>query len=176
MKIAIVAAIGPNRVIGRAGRLPWQGEFSADLKRFKALTTGHVVIMGRRTFESIGNVLSGRVNIVVTSNPSYAVRGGYVVKSFESAIAFASFMPNVRDAQRTVFVIGGRRMYEQALECADVIYLTKVQSVFQGDTYFPDFCRSLWKRVSLEHHEPDDRNHYPYSFEILERITPREEK
>jgi dihydrofolate reductase len=143
-RLSILAAIARNGVIGRGNALPWR--LPEDLKRFKALTLGHAVIMGRKTFESIlaanGGPLPGRENIVVTRSRDYAAAGCRVVHSLESAIA------ETRGAE--AFIIGGAEIYALALPVAQRLYLTEIDADFEGDAVFPPYDRSEWREVTRE--------------------------
>jgi dihydrofolate reductase len=143
--VAIVAAMASNRVIGNRGALPWH--LPEDLKRFKELTTGHPVIMGRKTFESIlaalGKPLPNRRSIVVTRSADYASQGCEVATSLAGAIRIAS-------AQAAI-VIGGAEIYAQALPLADSMHLTEIDARFDGDAWFPEFDRSEWLETAREH-------------------------
>ncbi len=144
MILALIAAIGKNRVIGKAGRLPWH--ISEDLKRFKRLTTGHTVLMGRKTFESIGTPLSNRRNVVITSHPLPNVETYPSVDAALQALA----------GEERVFVIGGAHLYAQTLDRADELYLTLVEGEYEGDTFFPAYEHLLearFRRVRTEKHE-----------------------
>jgi len=160
MTLTIIAALSRNRVIGRDNRLPWH--ISDDLKRFKALTLGHTVIMGRRTYESIGRPLPGRDNIVVTRSQNFSAPGCRVADSLEAALAAVS-------ADGDVFVIGGAQIYALALPLADRLQLTEVDVELEGDAYFPDFDRSPWLEVSRESHSIQDPHPYRYDFVTYER-------
>ena len=162
MRLALVAALAENRVIGRDNQLPWR--LSADLKHFKSLTMGKPIIMGRRTWESIGRPLPGRINIVVTRDSAYRADGCQVVHSIDSALAAAG------DAEE-VMVIGGAGLYRQTLDRADRLYLTRVKAEVNGDTFFPEFDPLQWHEVDCESHRADDNNEYDYDFVVLER-TP----
>ena len=144
MKLAIIAAIGNNRVIGKNGKLPWH--ISDDLKRFKRLTTGHTVLMGRKTFDSIGKPLSNRRNVVISSKP---------IANIESYVSIDEAMHALAD-QETVFVIGGARIYSQLLERADELYLTLVDTEVEGDAFFPLFEHLLNSRYKLVLEEAHD--------------------
>lgn len=160
MRIALIAAMAENRVIGRENALPWR--LSADLQRFKALTMGKPVIMGRKTYESIGKPLPGRLNIVVTSSPDFRAEGCQVVHSVDEAL----------DAAREhdeAMVIGGAGLYEQMLGRAQRIYLTLVRANVEGDVLFPPLDRGNWREVARESHLPDEKNEYPYDFILLDR-------
>ncbi len=129
MTLSLIVAMTEDRVIGLNNRLPWH--LSDDLKRFKKITMGHPVIMGRKTFESIGKPLPGRENIVVSGNPSFQAEGAVVVSSLEKALAHSEKTPGEK------FVIGGARLFEAGLTLADKIYLTLIRRPFKGDVYFP---------------------------------------
>jgi dihydrofolate reductase len=152
-----------NRVIGRGDRLPWH--LPADLRRFKALTTGHTLIMGRKTFDTIGKPLPDRHTIVVTRDPSWRNPGVEVTHDLRSAIERSA-----REAE--VFVAGGAEVYRQALPYAGRIYLTLVHASIEGDAHFPDFPSSEWTLVEDEPHAADERNRYPFSFRRYERLIP----
>jgi dihydrofolate reductase len=160
--LTIIAAISENRVIGRDGGLPWH--LPADLKRFKRLTTGRTVIMGRRTLDSIGGrPLPERRAIIVTRNRDLTVPGATVVHTIEDAIAAAP------DDQE-VFVLGGGEIYRVALPHTDRMELTIVHAEFEGDTFFPEFDERDWQVVEDERHEPDNRHAYAFSFRTYERV------
>ena len=131
MKLALIAAIGRNRVIGKDGKLPWH--ISEDMKRFKQLTTGHTVLMGRKTFESIGRLLPERRNVVVSSHP---VQGVETHPSIPEAL-------HALENEDIVFVIGGGQMYSQLLDRADLLYLTLIDKPVEGDTFFPPYTHLL---------------------------------
>jgi dihydrofolate reductase len=158
--ISIIVAMAENRVIGRNNALPWR--LPNDLKHFRRLTTGHVVIMGRKNYESIGKLLPERTNIIVTRNTGYAVPGARVVHSLEAAYAAAA-------GDDEIFVIGGAEIYRAALMRADRLYLTLVHAAVPGDTCFPDFDRNEWRQVESVRHEADEKHAYAYSFVTLER-------
>lgn len=136
-----------NRVIGRDGKLPWH--LSADLKRFKAITLGHHIIMGRKTWESIGRPLPGRTSIVVTRNPSYVAAGATVVSSLAAALESAR-------GDTEVFVIGGAEVYRDALPQADRIYVTELQADYEGDVHFPPLIPAQWRAGKRERHAAED--------------------
>lgn len=140
-RLCLIAALASNGVIGAAGDLPWR--LPEDLKRFKALTMGHPVIMGRRTWTSIGRALPGRRNIVVTRQSGFIAPGAEVAASLEAAIALCASAP-------LAFVIGGAELYAAALPLADALELTEIDAPFQGDTLFPPFDRSAWREVRRE--------------------------
>jgi len=143
----LIAAVAANGVIGADGALPWQ--LPEDLKHFKRMTQGHAVIMGRRTWESIGRPLPGRRNVVVTRQTAFAVPGASVAASLQDALALC------RD-QDVVFVIGGAELYRAALPLADGLLLTEIQRDFDGDTRFPEYDRARWRQAERERHVAAD--------------------
>jgi len=158
-----------NRVIGRDNTLPWH--LPADMRHFRELTTGHPVLMGRKTFESLGRPLPGRTNIVITSNRHYAAQGCLVAHSLDEALALA--VPHTRSCDPQVFVIGGEKLYAQMLPHADLLYVTLVEAEIEGDSRFPDFDLTKWRETLTVTHPADDKNPYPCVFRTLERKTPR---
>jgi len=161
MRLSIIAAMSANRVIGSHNDLPWR--LPADWKRFKSLTMGHHLIMGRKTFESIGQPLPGRTTVVITHQTGYAPEGVLVAHSVEQALQMAA-------GDDEVFVAGGAQIYQQMFPRADRLYLTSIHEEFEGDTDFPEFEESDWQLISEESHEPDEKNLYPYTFSIYERL------
>lgn len=161
MTIALIAAMGTNRAIGFGNKLPWY--LPDDLKRFKAITSGHPVIMGRKTYESIGRPLPNRANFVVTKNSQFQAQGCTVCSSIEEAIELAKKI----DSQE-IFIIGGSEIYALGLPYANKMYLTFVDTAPDGDVYFPEFNEKEWEVVSSETHEQDDK--HPWSFEFKELV------
>ena len=149
-----------NRVIGRNNALPWR--LPADLAHFKRVTMGHPIVMGRRTFESIGRALPGRKNIVLSRDGAYAAPGCTVVHSLEDAWKAAS-------GAEEVCVIGGTSLFEETLPIADVIHLTEVDAEVEGDTFFPPFDRRQWNEMEVARHAADERHAYPMRILRLER-------
>ncbi len=145
--IALVAAVAENDVIGTAGDMPWR--LSSDLRRFKALTLGHPVVMGRRTFASIGRPLPGRDNIVVSRNPAFAADGVEAASSLDAGLALA-FAAARKAGLDTVFVIGGGELYAAAMERADRLHITHVAASPEGDTHFPPIDPAIWEPESEE--------------------------
>ena len=141
--VSIIAALARNRAIGLGNGMPWR--LPEDLKRFRRLTMGHAVIMGRKTFESIGSPLAGRNNIVITRSPTWSPSGCVVVRSLEASLAAVG-------ESQTAFVIGGAQIYALALPLARRLYLTEIERDFEGDAFFPQFDRSRWREVSRERH------------------------
>jgi dihydrofolate reductase len=162
MRLSIVVAMDRNRVIGQAGRLPWR--LPADLRRFKRITMGKPIVMGRKTYESIGHPLPGRSNIVVTRDPGFEAQGFNKASSFEAALELA------RPADE-VMIIGGTSLFEAALPRAERLYLTLIETSFDGDTWFPDYDPSQWHELSREVHPADDNNPYAHTFCILKRAS-----
>jgi dihydrofolate reductase len=156
--VTIIAAIATNGIIGKDNRMPWH--LPEDLKHFKALTMGHAMIMGRKTWESLPGRLPGRPHIVVTRNPDYRAEGATVVGSLAAAIEAAGDTDEV-------FVIGGAELYAQALKIADCLQLTEIDADFEGDTRFPPYDRLAWNEVFREvHHMPQGSG---YAFVTLRR-------
>ena len=155
MTISLIVAVSQNDIIGAKNKLPWR--LPADLKRFKEITLGHSIIMGRKTFESIGKPLPGRTNIVVTSQKNFACCGALTAPSLEKALELCS------DAEEA-FVIGGASIYQQALPLADKIYLTLIHQDFEGDASFGPLDKKVWRETSREDFAPDQVTRFPYSF------------
>jgi len=163
--ISFVVARADNGVIGRDNTLPWH--LPADLKHFKRLTVGKPVVMGRKTFESIGKPLPGRHNIVLTGDPNWRADGVTVVANLAEAIAAAGLDPKTRAEE--VMIIGGAAVYAEALPIATRVYLTEVHAAPEGDTLLPPFDRARWREVAREDH-PADEGRAAYSFVTLERV------
>lgn len=161
-KISIIAAVADNLAIGKANNLPWY--LPADLKHFRQLTTGHAVVMGKRTFESLPKgPLPNRKNIVLTSVMSEGVNEGYYeADSLEDALYLCENEDNV-------FIMGGATVYKQFIDKVDTMHITWVHNDFTADTYFPKINFEEWKEVSREDYEADEKNLYPYSFCVYER-------
>ncbi len=159
MTVSLIVAISQNGVIGANNKLPWS--LPADLKRFKELTMGHPILMGRKTFESIGKPLPGRTNIVITRQKEFACCGAVTAPSLEKALEMCA------DASE-VFVIGGAEIFRQALPPAGKIYLTLIHQDFDGDARFT-FDKNAWSEISRQDVPPDAANPYPYSFLTLEK-------
>lgn len=151
--ISIIAAVAGNGVIGVNNTLPWH--LPEDLKRFRSLTMGHHIIMGRKTFESLGRLLPGRTTIIVSRSPGYAVEGAVVAASLRQALDACGDDPEV-------FVIGGAQLYHEAMSVADRLYLTQIDDDFAGDAHFPEFDRSAWHEVSSEAHASETGLKYRY--------------
>jgi dihydrofolate reductase len=161
--ISIIVAAAQNGVIGSANRLPWH--LPDDLKRFKALSLGKPIVMGRRTFDSIGRPLPGRTNIVVSRQAGLALAGVLVVQSLGAALAAAGSVPEI-------VVIGGAEIFRQVLPRTDTIHLTRVHAHVDGDVFFPKLDPAQWREADVEHHAADERHQYAFSFVTLQRIGP----
>jgi dihydrofolate reductase len=154
MTVSIVVAISENHVIGKDNKLLWH--MPNDLKHFKEITTGHTVIMGRKTYESVGKPLPKRRNIIITRQ-AITIEGCEVVNSIEAALALCA-------GEQEVFIVGGAEIYKQAMRLTDRIYLTIIHKEFEGDSFFPEINNEEWKSVAREDHQPDEKNPLPYSF------------
>ena len=161
MRRSLVVAVAANGVIGRDNQLPWK--LPDDMAYFKKVTMGHPVVMGRRTWESIGKPLPGRENIVVTRNPAFQAPGCRVVHTLAEAWEAAA-------GAEEVSVIGGTTLFEETLPIADRIHLTEVQADVPGDTYFPAFDRRRWRETEIARHPADARHEYPFRIVVLDRI------
>ena len=166
MKVALVAAIARNRVIGFRGALCWK--LGSDLARFRRLTMGHHVLMGRHTHESIGRPLPGRTNVIVTRQEGYMAPGCVVVHAPDEAMALAR-----SSGESLAFVIGGGQLYAHALPFADELHLSWVDAEVEGDAWFPAFDPNPYRTVSREEVPKSDRDEYAYRYEVMVRREPR---
>lgn len=153
--ITIIAAIAENNALGKNNKLIWH--LPADLKRFKKVTLNHHIIMGRKTFESLGKPLPNRTTIIITRNTNYKVEGCIVVNSLKEAI-------NAAKSDENPYILGGAEIYNQALDVADKLDLTFVHHKFEADVFFPKIDTKIWKEVSRENFNADEQNNYNYSF------------
>lgn len=160
-RISVIAALAKNRVIGIENRLPWR--LPEDLAHFKSLTLGHPVLMGRKTFESLGRPLPGRTNIVITRNAMYKPEGCLVADSIPSAIALC------RDADE-IFFIGGAELYAQAIPLADRLYLTEVDIDAAGDAWFPEFDRAVFREVERQSQIGEKADRLRFDFVTYARV------
>ncbi len=160
MRVSLIAAMGRDWIIGLNNGLPWR--LPADMRHFREITMGKPVLMGRKTFQSIGQPLSGRTNLVLSRNPEFSAVGCLVVSGMEAALAECRAAPEV-------MVIGGADCYAQALPHVTRMYLTYIDHVFDGDQFFPSFDDDEWREVDCEECEPDDQNSYRYTYVTLER-------
>ena len=163
MKVTIIAALADTGVIGRSGTLPWH--LPDDLRRFKSLTMGRPILMGRRTFESIGRALPGRRNLVATRHPQQLPATVEVVDDLAAALASCGPEPEL-------CVIGGADIYRQTLPLATRLELTRVHAKIDGDVYFPAFDAAEWRELARTEHAADDRHAWPMTYQTLERIGP----
>ena len=159
MIISLIVAMGANRVIGKDNQIPWH--LPADMKYFRKMTMGKPIVMGRRTYDSIGRPLSGRQNIVVTRDINFKASGCAVVHSIGEALEVAK--------GEEVMIIGGAQMYKQLLPRATRLYLTKIEADFSGDRCFPPISGEEWLEISRQSYEPDETYPYRYHFIVLER-------
>lgn len=160
MRLSIITAMAANRVIGVENRLPWN--LPEDLQHFKALTMGHHIVMGRKTYDSIGKPLPGRTTIIVTRNMDYAVPGCIAVNSIDAALT-------VSHGDSEVFFVGGAELYAQALPIADRIYLTEIKRDFPGDAHFPQFDLAQWHETSRDKRSTTGSEPYEYHFVVYDR-------
>lgn len=162
MWVSLIVAVSENGVIGRDGGLPWR--LSKDLRRFKQLTMGHHLVIGRRTWEEVGAPLPGRTMVVVTRERRFAADGVLVAHSLDEALELA------RDDDEP-FIGGGAEIYRMALEqsLVDRLYITRVHADIEGDTVFPEIDLEAWRLISREDHDRDDKNQYPFSFMVYEK-------
>jgi dihydrofolate reductase len=160
-RICLIAALAANRVIGKNNVLPWR--LTADLKRFKALTMGHPIVMGRKTYESIGRPLPGRRNLVITRNRDYNAPGCEVVSSLDAAIAACR-------GTREIFIIGGAGLFRESLPRAHCLEFTEIRTEIEGDVTFPEFCMGEWRETRREIHSDEAGIPFRYDFARYERI------
>lgn len=168
IRLAVIVAAAENGVIGRNNGLPWH--LPQDLRYFKRVTMGKPIVMGRKTFESIGRPLPGRANIVITRNPDFTAEGVRVVASLDEALRLAGDIALIDGAQELV-VIGGAEIYKASIPRADRLYITEVHATVQGDAFLPEIDWVHWCEVGREHHAASDANPYDYSFVVYERAA-----
>ena len=166
MKLALIAAYAQNRVVGIDNKLPWH--LPEDLKYFKRCTSGKAIIMGRKTFESIGRPLPNRTNIVISRNPEFNMDGVKVVSTLDEAIELAKAVNEINGIDE-IMVIGGATIYELTLPLADRLYLTHVHANVEGDAYFPEVDFSSWHEVERADYSASETNPYDYSFVVYEK-------
>lgn len=163
--LSLIVAMDQNRLIGNRNELPWH--LSDDLKRFKAITLGKPVIMGRKTFESIGRPLPGRQNIVVSRKPAFKIEGCETAGTLDRAITLAA-------ESAEAIIIGGVQIYQEALPLVDRMYITRIEHQFNGDAWFPPYNEAEWNLTASEIHEyRSDEIRFSYRFEILDRATKK---
>lgn len=163
MRISAIVAMAKNGAIGKAGEVPWY--LPAELARFKEITMGHPIIMGRSTHESIGRALPGRTNIVITHNKKYSSAGCLTALSIDEALDLAK----KSDGADEIFIIGGQSIYQQSMSILDRIYLTEVDSNIAGDKFFK-YEPKHWREVSSQEHPADEKNKYAFNFKVLDRL------
>jgi dihydrofolate reductase len=166
MKLSVIVAVAENGVVGRNNALPWH--IPADLQYFKKHTLGKPIVMGRKTYESIGKPLPGRTNIVVSANPEYAVEGVKVVSSLEQALVLAEDIALI-DGRDELMVIGGAAIYELAIPQADRLYVTEIHAEVEGDAVLSPVDWAQWREISRQRHSAELPNHFDYSFVVYER-------
>jgi dihydrofolate reductase len=162
MHLSLIVAAAKNGVIGVEGGLPWR--LSSDLRRFKQLTMGHHLIMGRKTFESIGRLLPGRTTVVLTRSEDFDARGAVTAGSLDAALRACA-------GDDEAFVVGGAEVYRMALPRVDRIHLTEVEAQIEGDTYFPTFDRAAWRIVQQQHQPAGERDEYSSTYLVLDRLN-----
>ena len=168
-RIALIVAMAQNRCIGVNNAMPWH--LPEDLKYFKRTTLGKPVIMGRKTFDSIGRPLPGRKNIVITRNPSWQFEGVEVVNGLDQGLLLAKAAARSAEVDE-IMVIGGAQIYAAALPLAERMYITQVATSFEGDAFFPDFDQEAWRLAGSESHAADEHNTYGCRFQIWNRTAP----
>jgi dihydrofolate reductase len=162
MVISCIVAATQNWVIGKNNDIPWY--LPADLKHFKKITSGHHILMGRKCYQSIGRPLPKRTNIIITRDPFFISSNCLVFNSIAEAIAAAK-----ENGEEELFIIGGGMIYKQTQDLWDRIYFTEVHTELAGDVFFPEIDDKNWRLVDSESHEPDDKNHYSYTFKVFDR-------
>ena len=164
MIISLIVVADEHNGIGKSNQLLCH--LPADLKYFKQTTTGHHIVMGRKTYDSVGKPLPNRVNIVITRNSLLSLPGCVVVADLQQAISYAA-----ENGETELFITGGGTIYEQAMGIANRIYLTRIHHNFEADTFFPAIEPTMWKELSSEFNEQDEKNKYDYSFQVLEKLS-----
>ncbi|CAK6475097.1 dihydrofolate reductase [Peribacillus castrilensis] len=159
--ISLIVAMDQNRVIGKNNKLPWH--LPADLQYFKKVTMGHPIVMGRKTFESIGRVLPGRENVIVTRNQEFKAEGCVVLHDIAQIKMFAD------NHEEEVFVIGGAEIFKEILPFTDRLYITEIHETFEGDTFFPEIDENEWDEISSKPGSIDEKNRFAHDFIILQK-------
>lgn len=163
--ITLIVAMGKNREIGKENQLLWH--LPKDLKHFKELTSEHPIIMGRKTYESIGKPLPNRTNIVISRKNDWFEEGILIVGSIKEAVKFA------KKIDEEVFVIGGGNIYEQTIDLADKLEVTLVDAVLDADTFFPKINEKIWQKTNEERHQKDEKNEFDFCFQTYERVSEK---
>lgn len=161
----IVVAMGENREIGKGNRLLWH--LPKDLRHFREVTNGHPVIMGRKTYESIGKALPNRTNIIISRKKDWFEEGVLIVGSIKEALKFA------KRIDEEVFIIGGASIYEQTLDIADRLEVTRVKATFEADAYFPEISDATWRKTAEEWHNKDKEHSFEFCFQTFEKIPKK---
>lgn len=165
MLITLIVAKAKNNVIGKDNQLIWK--LSADLKRFKNLTSGHYILMGRKTFESLGKPLPNRTHLIISRNPDFqAPEGHFAFTSVENAFIFCN-----KIGVEKLFIIGGGQIYQETINLCDSLEVTEVDATPEGDTFFPEINPEIWKEDGRESHPADEKNEYPFSFVTYEKTS-----
>ncbi len=164
LRLSLLVAMAKNRVIGRDNKLPWH--LPADLKHFKFLTMGQTIVMGRKTYESIGRPLPGRANIIVTRQTGYEVPGAIVVNTIDDALLICERTGSINGEN---FIIGGEELYRQTLKICQRIYITEIQRDFEGDVFFPEFDPNEWEETQRDRHISENDTNLEYHFVVLDR-------
>ena len=162
MIISQIVAASTNNVIGANNRLPWN--MPTDSAYFKSKTLGHHIVTGRRNYEAEGKALPGRINIVLTRNTNYSIPDGIIVNRLENAIEIAR-----KAGEKELFIVGGEEIYRLAMRFTDKIYLTRIHTIVDGDTFYPELDLKVWKQVAIDQRKADDQNPFDYDFIIFER-------
>ena len=163
--ITLIVAMGKNREIGKENQLLWH--LPKDLKRFKELTSGYPIIMGRKTYESIGKPLPNRTNIVISRKNDWFEEGILIVGSIKEAVKFA------KKIDEEVFIIGGGNIYEQTIDLADKLEVTLVDAELGADTFFPKINEKIWQKTNEERHQKDEKNEFDFCFQTYERVSEK---
>lgn len=166
LTLSLIVAMAQNRAIGKENQLPWH--LPEDLKYFKSVTMGKPIVMGRKTFDSIGRPLPGRLNIVITRNDNWAHPGVETAASLEQAMAIAAEHAS-NEGEKEVMVIGGEQIYRAAIGLADNLYITRVQTEVEGDAFFPEYDEGQWSEVHRQ--IPEQQGDTPYFFQVLKRTV-----
>ena len=163
--ITLIVAMGKNREIGKENQLLWH--LPKDLKHFKELTSGHPIIMGRKTYESIGKPLPNRTNIVISRKNDWFEEGILIVGSIKEAVKFA------KKIDEEVFILGGGNIYEQTIDLADKLEVTLVDAVLDADIFFPKINEKIWQKTNEERHQKDEKNEFDFCFQTYERVSEK---
>lgn len=163
MKISSIVAVANNGVIGNDNDIPWR--ISTDLKYFKKVTSGHHIIMGRKSFLSIGKPLPNRTNIIVTRDPFFVATNCIVVHSIPEALEYAA-----NNGEEEVFITGGGMIYEQTMDLVDKLYITEVDAAPEGSVHFPEIDKAKWNLISEDHRSKGERDEYDFCFKVYERV------